>query len=157
MVGRNFLVRKALGEETIHSQANCFQWDNSTGIERFISWQVASLANWSAVSLGRFPLWLRTAFRWDSSSKLEIDESNIVLDQDCMADNISAPNQEFQYSFALPSPSVVSHCHPTAERQIREAHATFSKSICLITVDLYPVMYRCLARSPVISSFAYSR
>ncbi|GFX39729.1 hypothetical protein TNCV_2104731 [Trichonephila clavipes] len=55
---KNFLDHKALGEaknsefqvETVLFQANCFQWDNGTDIERFISWQVASLANWSALS-----------------------------------------------------------------------------------------------------------
>ncbi|GFY19220.1 hypothetical protein TNCV_4225841 [Trichonephila clavipes] len=46
-------VHKALGEaknsmfqeDTVFSQAKCFQWDNDTDIKRFTSWQVASLAN----------------------------------------------------------------------------------------------------------------
>ncbi|GFV71767.1 hypothetical protein TNCV_777841 [Trichonephila clavipes] len=66
MVGKNFLVHKALGEaknseyqaETVLFQAKYFQWDNGTDIEKFISWQVASLAHWSTLSLPRFPLWL---------------------------------------------------------------------------------------------------
>ncbi|GFV80898.1 hypothetical protein TNCV_3517651 [Trichonephila clavipes] len=59
MVGKIFLVPKDLGEvknsefqaETVLSQAKCFQWDNSTDVERLISWQVASLASWSTLSL----------------------------------------------------------------------------------------------------------
>ncbi|GFU23255.1 hypothetical protein TNCV_2559551 [Trichonephila clavipes] len=36
------------------------------------------------------------------------DESHLVLDQDCMADVVGAPNQELQYGFVLQSRS-----HPT--------------------------------------------
>ncbi|GFV86265.1 hypothetical protein TNCV_2093061 [Trichonephila clavipes] len=82
--------------------------------------------------------------------------SYLVRDQDCMAYSVGVPNQELQYGFALPSPSVVSHCHSTTERQIWEAQATFSEPICLIAVNLYPMVYRCLARSPAVSSFAHS-
>ncbi|GFV93955.1 hypothetical protein TNCV_3573081 [Trichonephila clavipes] len=67
MVGKDLLVHKALGEaknsvfqeETVLSQAKCFQWDNGTDINRLISRQVASLANRSALSLPRYPLWPR--------------------------------------------------------------------------------------------------
>ncbi|GFT24223.1 hypothetical protein TNCV_2064521 [Trichonephila clavipes] len=62
-----------------------------------------------------------------------------------------APNQELQYGFALPSPSVVSHCHPTTERRIGEAQATFSESISLIAFEPYLMVHQCLARSPVLS------
>ncbi|GFW37519.1 hypothetical protein TNCV_861261 [Trichonephila clavipes] len=58
------------------------------------------------------------AFRRYSSSKPETDESHLVRDQDYMTDGVGASNQELQYGFALPSPSVVWHCHPTTERQI---------------------------------------
>ncbi|GFW57838.1 hypothetical protein TNCV_2927571 [Trichonephila clavipes] len=50
--------------------------------------------------------------------KDETDKSHLVRDPHCMVDGVDAPNQELQYGFALPSPSVVSHCHPTRERQI---------------------------------------
>ncbi|GFT15759.1 hypothetical protein TNCV_4943131 [Trichonephila clavipes] len=49
------------------------------------------------------------------SSKPETDESRLVRDQNC---DIGAPNQELQYGFAMPSPSVVSYCHTATERQI---------------------------------------
>ncbi|GFV19227.1 hypothetical protein TNCV_3224451 [Trichonephila clavipes] len=57
---------------------------------------------------------LTSALR-DSSSDPKIDESHLVRDQDC---DIGAPNQELQYGFALLTPSVDSHCHPTTQRQI---------------------------------------
>ncbi|GFW44059.1 hypothetical protein TNCV_998241 [Trichonephila clavipes] len=43
----------------------------------------------------------------------ETYESHLVRDQGCMAEPYCAPNQELQHGFALLSPSVVSHCHPT--------------------------------------------
>ncbi|GFX97042.1 hypothetical protein TNCV_1997741 [Trichonephila clavipes] len=52
-------------------------------------------------------------FRRDFSSKPEIDESHLVLDQDC---DIGAPNQPLQYGFALPSKSVDYHYHPTTKQ-----------------------------------------
>ncbi|GFV84354.1 hypothetical protein TNCV_2044021 [Trichonephila clavipes] len=53
MIGKIFLVHKALEEaensvfqeETVISQAKCFQWNNYADIKRFISWQVASSSN----------------------------------------------------------------------------------------------------------------
>ncbi|GFV38092.1 hypothetical protein TNCV_4204021 [Trichonephila clavipes] len=62
MVGENLLVHKALDEaknslfqeETVGSQAKCFQWDKGRH-KRFISWQVASFANLFALSIQRFP------------------------------------------------------------------------------------------------------
>ncbi|GFY26668.1 hypothetical protein TNCV_2879961 [Trichonephila clavipes] len=39
--------------------------------------------------------------------------------------SVGTLNQEFHYGFALQSPSVISHCHPTTECQISEAHAAF--------------------------------
>ncbi|GFV02514.1 hypothetical protein TNCV_3438291 [Trichonephila clavipes] len=56
-----------------------------------------------------------SAVRQDSSSKPETDESHLVRDQG-FADGVGAHIQELQYVFAMPSPSVVSHCHPTTER-----------------------------------------
>ncbi|GFX09675.1 hypothetical protein TNCV_2186711 [Trichonephila clavipes] len=38
-----------------------------------------------------------------------------------------------------------------------EAQGTFSESIYLMAVDLYPMVYGCLARSPAVSSFTHSR
>ncbi|GFX13086.1 hypothetical protein TNCV_2357421 [Trichonephila clavipes] len=40
---------------------------------------------------------------------------------------------------------------------LRSSDPFFSESICLITVDLYPMMYPSLERSPAVSSFAHSR
>ncbi|GFU48581.1 hypothetical protein TNCV_1439541 [Trichonephila clavipes] len=57
----------------------------------------------------------QSAFRRDSSSKPETDECHLVQNQDI---GIGSPNQELQYGFALPLPSVVSHCHPTTERKM---------------------------------------
>ncbi|GFT57030.1 hypothetical protein TNCV_1690951 [Trichonephila clavipes] len=54
---RSDIVRQA---ETVLSQAKCFQWDNITDIERYVSWKVASLTNESSLSLPRFPLWSPT-------------------------------------------------------------------------------------------------
>ncbi|GFX80662.1 hypothetical protein TNCV_499291 [Trichonephila clavipes] len=54
----------------------------------------------------------------NSSSKPETNESLLVRDQNYMTDGVGALNQELQYGFALPSPSVVSHCHPTTECKI---------------------------------------
>ncbi|GFX81949.1 hypothetical protein TNCV_2571481 [Trichonephila clavipes] len=60
----------------------------------------------------------QSAFRRDSSSKPETDESHLVRDKDCMAEGVGAPNQELLDGFAWPSPSVVSNGHPTTECQI---------------------------------------
>ncbi|GFS54708.1 uncharacterized protein TNCV_2749661 [Trichonephila clavipes] len=57
-----------------------------------------------------------SAFRQNSSSKLETDESHLVCNQDCMVDGVSAPNQELHFGFAL-----LSQSHPITERQILEA------------------------------------
>ncbi|GFW44145.1 hypothetical protein TNCV_3855061 [Trichonephila clavipes] len=69
--------------------------------------------------------WFQSAFRRDSSAKPRADESHLVRDQDCIADGIGTPDQELQYGFALPSPSVVSHCHPTTERQFEKPRTFF--------------------------------
>ncbi|GFX20618.1 hypothetical protein TNCV_4269501 [Trichonephila clavipes] len=61
---------------------------------------------------------LESAFRRYSSSKLETDESHLMRDQDCMWDDVGTPNQELKNGFVLPLVSVLSHCHPTTERQI---------------------------------------
>ncbi|GFW19883.1 hypothetical protein TNCV_3561861 [Trichonephila clavipes] len=55
--------------------------------------------------------YFQSAFRRDSSSKPETDESHLVRDLDCMVDGVGTPNQELQYGFVLPLPS-----HPKAER-----------------------------------------
>ncbi|GFW19850.1 hypothetical protein TNCV_3561531 [Trichonephila clavipes] len=49
----------------------------------------------------------QSAFRLDSSSKPETDESHLVRDQDCMMIGVGTLNQEFLYGFAcgLPLPS----------------------------------------------------
>ncbi|GFS56794.1 hypothetical protein TNCV_2222141 [Trichonephila clavipes] len=59
----------------------------------------------------------QSAFRRDSSSKPETDESHLVR-YEGLADGVGAPNQELEYGFAFPLPSVVLHRHPTTERQI---------------------------------------
>ncbi|GFW22237.1 hypothetical protein TNCV_1429911 [Trichonephila clavipes] len=46
------------------------------------------------------------------------DENHLVQDQVCTVDDVDAPNQDLLYGFALQSPSVVSHCHPTTECQL---------------------------------------
>ncbi|GFV67573.1 hypothetical protein TNCV_4622531 [Trichonephila clavipes] len=97
------------------------------------------------------------AFRRDSSSKPETDEIHLVRDQDCMADGLGVLDQEFHHGFVLLLPSVLWNCHPTTEHHIREAQAPFSESISLIKVDLHPIVYRCPARSPAVSSFTLSR
>ncbi|GFU68029.1 hypothetical protein TNCV_2823721 [Trichonephila clavipes] len=56
-------------------------------------------------------------FDFNVAFKANTDESHLVQDQDCTAFGVAAPNQELLHGFALPSPSVVSHYHPT-ERQI---------------------------------------
>ncbi|GFX51836.1 hypothetical protein TNCV_5015381 [Trichonephila clavipes] len=61
---------------------------------------------------------LQKPFSIDSSLKPDKDESHLVRDEDCPADGAGAPNQQLQYGFALPSPSVVSDYHPTIENQI---------------------------------------
>ncbi|GFW36638.1 hypothetical protein TNCV_1956381 [Trichonephila clavipes] len=60
----------------------------------------------------------QSTLKHDSSSKPETDESHLVRDQDCIADGVRAPNQELLYGFPLPSPSMISHCHPTTKGQI---------------------------------------
>ncbi|GFV02848.1 hypothetical protein TNCV_3609771 [Trichonephila clavipes] len=69
----------------------------------------------------------QTAFRRDSSSK----PSHLVRDQDCMVDGAGTPNQELQYGFVLPSPSVVSHCHPTTEHQPLSPNHLFQFRHCV--------------------------
>ncbi|GFV60508.1 hypothetical protein TNCV_3471431 [Trichonephila clavipes] len=51
-----------------------------------------------------------------------------------VADGVGALNLELQYGFSLPSPSAVSHCHPTTEHQILETKATFSESLLSILI-----------------------
>ncbi|GFS63363.1 hypothetical protein TNCV_2308911 [Trichonephila clavipes] len=72
-----------------------------------------------------------------------------------MADGVGAPNQELQYGFALLSPSVVSHSLRKQNSRSEPGH--FSKSIYLISVELYSIVYRCLERSYADSSFTLSR
>ncbi|GFW72595.1 hypothetical protein TNCV_3798231 [Trichonephila clavipes] len=70
----------------------------------------------SITKISLFPVMYQNipAFRRDSSSKSETDES-------CARSGlygVGAPVQELQYGFALQSLSVVSHCHPATEYQI---------------------------------------
>ncbi|GFU39935.1 hypothetical protein TNCV_2531781 [Trichonephila clavipes] len=88
---------------------------------------VVSFLGWAALisSVGLYPERLsalhteekfngfQSAFRRDSSSKPQTDESRLVRDEDCRLDVVGAPNQELQNGFALPSRS-----HPTTERHI---------------------------------------